>query len=77
MQRHLQLKKIGPWALAVLATMTPLGALGGFLGVFAAHAAILSVTLGIFFATLSLGRARTSTSTATPLPTVHLELPPR
>lgn len=77
MQRNLTMKKLGPWCLAALATLAPLGALGGLLGAFAAHAAILLVTLGIFFATLSLGRTQAPRPTGTPLPSVNLELPRR
>ena len=43
--------KLSPWYLAAL---TPIAVLGS--GAFA-HVAVLAVTLGIFFGTLSLGRA--------------------
>lgn len=43
--------KLSPWYLAAL---TPFAVLGS--GAFA-HAAVLVVTLGIFFGTLSLGRS--------------------
>ncbi len=69
------MKKLSPWCLAALATMAPLGVLGGITGAFVAHAAILAVTVGIFFATLSLGRTPPR-ATGTPLPEAHLQLPP-
>ena len=62
------MKKLSPWCLAAIATMAPLGALGGITGAVAGHTAILAVTVGIFFGTLSLGRSTPSRATGTPLP---------
>ena len=70
------MKKLSPWCLAALATMAPLGVLGGITGAFVGHAAILAVTVGIFFATLSLGRTPSVRATGTPLPEARLQLPP-
>jgi hypothetical protein len=61
------MKKLSPWCLAAIATMAPLGALGGITGAVAGHTAILAVTVGIFFGTLSLGRNAPARSTSTPL----------
>jgi len=52
---------LNPWYLAVPAALTLLavtGAMGGQL-------AVLGVTLGIFFGTLSLGKARPGDATTT------------
>lgn len=48
--------KWNPWYLAAIASVAPLGAMGGMLGVAAGHAAVLVITLSIFIGTLSLGR---------------------
>jgi hypothetical protein len=75
------MKKLSPWCLAALATMAPLGALGGISGALAGHTAVLAVTVGIFFGTLSLGRsstpARTSAATGTPLADVTAQIEAR
>ena len=55
--------KISPWYLALL---TPFAVLGS--GAFIGHVAVIAVTLGIFFGTLSLGRAPARSATATPMP---------
>ena len=60
------MKKLSPWCLAAIATMAPLGALGGITGAVAGHTAILAVTVGIFLGTLSLGRTP-ARPTTTPL----------
>jgi hypothetical protein len=60
------MKKLSPWCLAAIATMAPLGALGGITGAVAGHTAILAVTVGIFLGTLSLGRTQ-ARPTTTPL----------
>ncbi len=44
--------KLTPWYLAALAPLAVAGCSGAFLG----HFAVLALTLGIFFGTLSLGR---------------------
>lgn len=44
--------KLTPWYLAALAPVAIAGCSGALLG----HFAVLAVTLGIFFGTLSLGR---------------------
>jgi hypothetical protein len=43
-----------PWYLAAIAPIAVAGCSGTMLG----HVAVLALTLGIFFGTLSLGRAR-------------------
>lgn len=50
------MKKWNPWCLAAIASVAPLGAMGGVMGAAAGHAAVLAITLGIFVGTLSLGR---------------------
>ncbi len=44
--------KITPWYLAALAPFAAIGYSGAYLG----HAAVVVLTVGIFFGTLSLGR---------------------
>jgi hypothetical protein len=44
--------RLTPWFLAAIAPVAVAGCSGAFLG----HLAVLAVTLGIFFGTLSLGR---------------------
>lgn len=44
--------KITPWYLAALAPFAAIGYSGAYLG----HAAVVVLTIGIFFGTLSLGR---------------------
>jgi hypothetical protein len=44
--------KITPWYLAALAPFAAIGCSGAYLG----HAAVVGLTIGIFFGTLSLGR---------------------
>jgi len=44
--------KLTPWYLAAIAPIAIAGCSGALLG----HFAVLAVTLGIFFGTLSLGR---------------------
>jgi hypothetical protein len=64
------MKRFNPWYLAAIASVAPLGALGGAMGVVAGHAAVLAITLGIFVGTLSLGRttmAQQSSATETPI----------
>ncbi len=56
--------KVTPWCLAALAPIAAAGCSGTFLG----HFAVLALTLGIFFGTLSLGRQRVGTGTATDAP---------
>src|SRR5689334_19496399 len=45
--------KITPWYLAALAPFAAIGCSGAYLG----HAAVVVLTIGIFYGTLSLGRA--------------------
>ena len=45
--------KITPWYLAALAPFAAIGCSGAYLG----HAAVVALTVGIFFGTLWLGRA--------------------
>ncbi|MCS6900629.1 MAG: hypothetical protein RMJ98_11855 [Myxococcales bacterium] len=61
------MRRWNPWYLAAMASVAPLGALGGAMGVIAGHAAVLAITLGIFVGTLSLGRtvSKPPTSSAT------------
>jgi hypothetical protein len=47
--------KLTPWYLAAIFPIAVVGCAGTFLG----HLAVLAVTLGIFFGTLSLGRVTT------------------
>lgn len=44
--------KITPWYLAALAPFAAIGCSGAYLG----HAAVVILTIGIFWGTLSLGR---------------------
>lgn len=44
--------RITPWYLAALAPFAAAGCSGAYLG----HAAVVALTVGIFFGTLSLGR---------------------
>ena len=53
--------KLSPWYLVALAPITLLAAGGAF----SAQIAVLGVTLGIFFGTLSLGRSAPSDATTT------------
>jgi hypothetical protein len=48
--------RLTPWYLAALAPFAVLGCSGAFYG----HLAVLLLTFGIFFGTLSLGRASRS-----------------
>lgn len=50
------MKKFSPWCLAAIASMAPLGTLGGMTGALAGHTVVLAITLGIFVGTLSLNR---------------------
>ena len=69
------MKKLSPWCLAAIASMAPLGALGGLSGAVAGHTAILAVTVGIFFGTLSLGRTTSaSRATGTPIPDLTTQI---
>ncbi|WP_394849823.1 hypothetical protein LZC95_20500 [Pendulispora brunnea] len=52
--------KVTPWCLAALAPIAVAGCSGAFLG----HFAVLALTLGIFFGTLSLGRHSTALNAA-------------
>lgn len=53
--------KLTPWYLAALAPIAIAGCSGTFFG----HVAVLALTLGIFFGTLSLGRGAPSGAAAT------------
>jgi len=53
--------KLTPWYLAAIAPLAVAGCSGAFFG----HFAVLALTLGIFFGTLSLGRHATSVSQST------------
>jgi len=55
--------KITPWYLAALAPFAAIGCSGAYLG----HAAVVVLTIGIFFGTLSLGKTP-SASSASPAP---------
>jgi uncharacterized membrane protein YccC len=58
-----------PWYWAALAAIIPAGAAVGTGGLFAGHLAIVVITLGIFFGTLSIGRhTAPAAASATPLP---------
>ena len=46
--------KLTPWYIAAVAPIAAAGCSGAFVG----HFAVLGVTIGIFVATLSLGRSR-------------------
>ena len=48
--------KLTPWYLAALAPFAVVGCSGAFYG----HLAVLMLTFGIFFGTLSLGKAQRS-----------------
>jgi hypothetical protein len=48
--------KITPWYLAALAPFAAIGCSGAYLG----HAAVVLLTIGIFWGTLSLGRTSSS-----------------
>jgi hypothetical protein len=50
--------RLTPWYLAAIAPLAVAGCSGTFFG----HFAVLALTLGIFFGTLSLGRHVRSTS---------------
>jgi hypothetical protein len=52
--------KLTHWYIAALAPIAIAGCSGTFLG----HVAVLALTLGIFFGTLSLGRATASSGSA-------------
>jgi hypothetical protein len=45
--------RLTPWYLAAIAPLAVAGCSGAFFG----HVAVLALTLGIFFGTLSLGRS--------------------
>jgi hypothetical protein len=51
------MKRLNPWCLAAIASLAPLGALGGMMGALAGHMAVIAITMGIFVGTLSLNRA--------------------
>ena len=58
-----------PWYWAALAAIIPAGAAVGTGGLLAGHAAIVVITLGIFFGTLSIGRhASPAAASSTPIP---------
>lgn len=62
--------KLTPWYLAAIAPLAIASCSGALLG----QLAVLAVTLGIFFGTLSLGRqlpAPVASSTDTPVADVH------
>lgn len=50
--------KITPWYLAALAPFAAIGCSGAYLG----HAFVIVLTIGIFWGTLSLNRAPSSSS---------------
>ncbi len=52
--------KLTPWYLAALAPLAVMGCSGAFFG----HMAVLMLTLGIFFGTLSLGRGASTPANA-------------
>ena len=52
------------WSPLLLAALTPFAFLSS--GAFLGHVAVLMVTLGIFFGTLSLGRTHRSSTTPPP-----------
>jgi hypothetical protein len=52
--------KLTPWYLAAICPLAVAGCTGTFFG----HFAVLALTLGIFFGTLSLGRHARSMSTS-------------
>jgi hypothetical protein len=59
--------KLTPWCLAAIAPIAVAGCSGTVLG----HMAVIAVTFGIFFGTLTLGKAQTTrvnTPLATPAP---------
>ena len=58
--------KLTPWFLAAIAPIAVFGASGSFLG----HVAVLAVTFGIFFGTLSLGKTRGTDAVAALSPAV-------
>lgn len=54
--------KITPWYLAALAPFAAIGWSGAYLG----HAAVVMLTVGIFWGTLSMGRATSTPPTQPP-----------
>ncbi len=54
--------KITPWYLAALAPFAAIGCSGAYLG----HAAVVLLTIGIFWGTLSLGRTAQTPPTQPP-----------
>ena len=61
--------KLTPWYLAALAPIAVAGCSGAFMG----QMAVLSVTIGIFVGTLSLGRQTPRDSApAKPIPTAEI-----
>jgi hypothetical protein len=54
--------KITPWYLAALAPFAAMGCSSAYVG----HAAVLALTIGIFFGTLSLGRTTSAPPTQPP-----------
>jgi len=58
--------KLTHWYVAALAPIAALGVLGTAVG----HLAVLAVTFGIFFGTLSLGRPRPAAALETPTPSI-------
>jgi hypothetical protein len=56
--------KITPWYLAALAPFAAIGYSGAYLG----HAAVIVLTIGIFWGTLSLGRASSQDQQPPPAP---------
>lgn len=54
--------RLTPWYLAAIAPLAVAGCSGAFLG----HLAVLALTLGIFFGTLSLGRQAVAKHDSTP-----------
>ena len=59
--------KLTPWYLAALAPIAVAGCSGAFMG----QMAVLSVTIGIFVGTLSLGRHTTSIAVPAAVPSAQ------
>ncbi len=60
--------KLTPWYLAALAPFAVVGCSGAFYG----HLAVLMLTFGIFFGTLSLGKAPRSSASGANSPAERL-----
>jgi len=66
------MKKLNPWCLAAIASVAPLGALGGMMGALAGHTAVLAITMGIFVGTLSLNRTPVNQGSTIEAPSVGM-----